>query len=108
MLLTIPKFEDPAHFWNRKRQSLSKQPVPSSSDVKIAGELFRSDLLDSLTLNRGLPASYASEKSLLLILVSRCLDGTFGLGEIIRHHHRMNLNACIKSEKPRLGNRGDL
>src|SRR5574341_1996306 len=46
--------------------------------------------------------------ALSAVLLDGCLDGTASPGEILWHHHRMDLNARIEREKPRLGNRGDL
>ena len=50
----------------------------------------------------------ATAVALSAVLVDGSFDGTACLGEIIRHHHWMTLNARIKREEPRLGNRWDL
>jgi hypothetical protein len=42
------------------------------------------------------------------VLLDGRLNGTTSPGEIIRHHHRMDLKARIERQEPRLGNRGDL
>jgi hypothetical protein len=42
------------------------------------------------------------------VFLDRVLDGAPGLGQIVRYHNRMNLNAGIEREKPRLGDGWDL
>ena len=42
------------------------------------------------------------------ILLDGSFDGTASPAEILRHHHRMNLDAGIEREEPRLSNRRDL
>ena len=50
----------------------------------------------------------AQQLALSAVLLDGRFDGTAGLGEIVRHHHRMNLNTRVEREEPRLGNRRDL
>jgi hypothetical protein len=41
---------------------------------------------------------------LLAVLLDSCLEGITGSAEILRDHDRMDLNAGIERDKPRLNN----
>ena len=78
--------------------------------LPVQGSLAGGTLVSLLCPNRSAPltlqaAFWTMALEFSAVLLGCRLDGTASLGQIPWDHHRMNLNACIQCQEPRLGNR---